>query len=50
MDTNPPDSDHWYFKLFEGEGTPGYEIFHQPSGLSPEAENIETCLMVITRR
>lgn len=40
MDTNPPDSDHWYFKLFEGEGTEGYEIFHQPSGLSPEAENI----------
>lgn len=41
MDTNPPDSDHWYFKLFEGDGTEGYEIFHQPSGLSPEAENIE---------
>ena len=41
MDTNPPDSDHWYYKLFEEGGTEGYEIFHQPSGTSPEAENIE---------
>lgn len=41
MDTNPPDSDHWYFKLFEVQKPTGYEIFHQPSGMSPEAENIE---------
>lgn len=41
MDTNPPDSDHWYYKLFEVMKPEGYEIFYQPSGLSPEAENIE---------
>lgn len=40
MDTNPPDSDHWYYKLFEVDRPEGYEIFYQPSGLSPEAENI----------
>lgn len=40
MDTNPPDSDHWYYKLFEEQKPEGYEIFHQPSGLSPDAENI----------
>lgn len=41
MDTNPPDSDHWYYKVFEVMKPEGYEIFYQPSGLSPEAENIE---------
>lgn len=41
MDTNPPDSDHWYYKLFEVDRPEGYEIFHQPSGVSEEAENIE---------
>ena len=40
MDTNPPDSDHWYYKLFEVMKPEGHEIFYQPSGLSPEAENI----------
>ncbi len=40
MDTNPPDSDHWFYKLFEEDRPDGYEIFHQPSGVSPEAENI----------
>ena len=46
MDTNPPDTDHWLYKLFE-EQLPNNEdmqekfaIFKQPSGLSPEAENI----------
>lgn len=41
MDTNPPDSDHWYYKVFEIMKPEGYEIFYQPSGLSPYAENIE---------
>lgn len=41
MDTNPPDSDHWYYKVFEEQKPEGYEIFYQPSGLSPEAENIQ---------
>lgn len=41
MDTNPPDSDHWYYNLFEVRKPEGYEIFYQPSGLSPQAENIK---------
>lgn len=40
LDTNPPDSDHWWFKLFEEERPPGHQLFKQPSGLSEEAENI----------
>jgi hypothetical protein len=50
MDTNPPDSDHWIYKLFEEhenievEDRDQYVVFHQPSGLSPEAENIEHLL------
>ncbi|HLN78420.1 MAG TPA: phage terminase large subunit, partial [Nocardioidaceae bacterium] len=41
MDTNPPDSDHWIYRLFEETRPPGMELFRQPSGLSPEAENVE---------
>ena len=41
LDTNPPDSDHWIYRIFEEERPEGYEIFHQPSGLAPNAENIE---------
>ena len=41
MDTNPPDSDHWFHKLFEVERPENHAIFHQPSGVSDEAENIE---------
>lgn len=40
MDTNPPDSDHWYHRVFEVQKPDGYEIFYQPSGLSEKAENI----------
>ena len=63
-DTNPPDTEHWLYKLAEEkdsvileqtkkletdlrkmgalrEGQPLYEFFKQPSGLSPEAENIQ---------
>jgi hypothetical protein len=45
MDTNPPDDDHWIYKVFEEERLTDsavaqkYIIFKQPSGLSPEAEN-----------
>lgn len=39
MDTNPPDDDSWWYKLFEEDRPEGAEIFKQPSGLSPEAEN-----------
>lgn len=41
MDTNPPDSDHWFYRLFEESCPDNYELFKQPSGLSPEAENIQ---------
>lgn len=41
MDTNPPDSDHWMYKLFEENRPNNHAIFHQPSGTSPEAENLE---------
>jgi hypothetical protein len=45
MDTNPPDDDSWWYRLFEErkedeEGPSGAEIFKQPSGRSPEAENL----------
>jgi len=40
MDTNPPDDDHWWYKLAE-EGVPeGFEFFRQPGGLDPGAENL----------
>jgi hypothetical protein len=40
MDTNPPDTEHWLYHLFEGGELPaGYSIFKQPSGVSPQAEN-----------
>lgn len=46
MDSNPPDFDHWTYKLFE-EDVPDnielaqkFQIFHQPSGLSAQAENM----------
>jgi hypothetical protein len=39
-DTNPPDSDHWYYKLFEEDKPDNYIIYHQPSGLAIGAENI----------
>lgn len=40
LDTNPPPDDHWFFRTFEVERPDGYEIYKQPSGLSPEAENL----------
>jgi hypothetical protein len=40
MDTNPPDTESWWYKLFEEKKPPGIKIFKQPSGLSEEAENI----------
>lgn len=40
MDTNPPDSDHWWYKIAE-EGTPDeFKFFSQPSGRSDAAENL----------
>lgn len=46
LDTNPCDTDHWLYKLFV-EKLPNdfelqgfYDYFHQPSGLSADAENL----------
>ncbi len=53
MDTNPPDDDHWWYKLFEDECPQNYELFKQPPALlkiqtdngvtfipNPKAENV----------
>jgi hypothetical protein len=40
LDTNPPDDDSWWYKLFETQPPDNVEIFKQPSGRSPEAENL----------
>ncbi len=41
MDTNPPDNDSWWYKLFEEKKPGNCAIFKQPSGLSSSAENIK---------
>jgi hypothetical protein len=41
MDTNPPDTDHWMFRLFEEQRPGEFMLYRQPDALSPEAENIE---------
>lgn len=41
MDTNPPDNDHWWYTVFEEQKPKEFELFKQPSGLSPEAENVD---------
>jgi len=39
MDTNPPDDDHWWYKIFEEHLPSNWELFRQPSALSDKAEN-----------
>jgi hypothetical protein len=41
MDTNPPDTESWYYKYAEEETPAKFKFFRQPSGLSEEAENIQ---------
>lgn len=50
MDTNPPDTDHWYYKKAEVDKPERYAFFRQPGGIiqsgdvylpNPLAENIE---------
>ncbi len=50
MDTNPPDTDHWWYLIFEEEKPEGWALFRQPGALqevkgefipNPAAENIE---------
>ena len=49
LDTNPPDDDHWYYRLAEKDRPKGWDFFKQPGGLiedkgeyksNPLAENI----------
>lgn len=39
--TNPPDTENWFYRRFVEDMLPKHAFFAQPSGLSPEAENIE---------
>jgi len=50
LDTNPPDTDHWWYRMFEEVKPKDFEVFKQPGGLleragvylpNPDAENIE---------
>lgn len=41
MDTNPCDTDHWWYIQFEEERPEEWTIFHQPSATGPNAENIK---------
>ncbi len=41
MDTNPPDTDHWWYRLFEEERPSGWSLYKQPSGRSEQAENLD---------
>lgn len=40
-DTNPPDTDHWWYKLAEETKPDGWSFFKQPGGRDPGAENVE---------
>jgi hypothetical protein len=40
MDTNAPDTDHWWYRLFEEERPENWLLVRQPPGRSREAENI----------
>ncbi len=40
MDTNAPDIEHWWPRLFEEQRPSNAKLFKQPSGLSPKAENL----------
>jgi hypothetical protein len=40
-DTNPFDTDHYLYRLFEEERPPGHTRFKQPGGRSRDAENVE---------
>lgn len=40
MDTNPPDDESWWYETFEVDPADNVALFKQPSGVSPEAENL----------
>jgi hypothetical protein len=39
LDTNPPDTDHWFYRVFEELRPEGHRIWKQPGGLTKGAEN-----------
>lgn len=39
--TNPPDNDHWWYKLAEEVKPDGWRFFRQPGGLDDGAENLQ---------
>jgi len=51
MDTNPPDDDHWWYRMAEEERPAGWSFYTQPPGIfeignrhyviNPKAENLE---------
>ena len=41
MDTNPWHTGHWGHRLFSKERPEGFELFEQPGGRAPNAENTE---------
>ncbi|RKH09005.1 hypothetical protein D7X74_30450 [Corallococcus sp. CA047B] len=41
MDTNPWHTGHWGYKLFTKALPEGYELYEQPGGRTPNAENLE---------
>lgn len=41
MDTNPPDTDSWWYKMAELKTPDNAEFFRQPGGMDPRAENID---------
>lgn len=51
MDTNPPDTDHWWYRLAEVDRPEGFEFFSQPPAvldapgdkyiINPDAENLQ---------
>jgi len=39
LDTNPPDDDSWWYKIFEEDKPKGYKLFKQPGGLYFDADD-----------
>jgi hypothetical protein len=40
MDTNPPDDESWWYRVFEEQRPEGWQLFRQPGGRTKSAENI----------
>jgi hypothetical protein len=40
IDTNPPDEDSEFYRIFEEDRPEGYRLFRQPGGTTPRAENV----------